>query len=381
VVWRKRALLLGSPVALAAFVLAACSIYDPSLLAPLPDAAPVADAGPEGATPDADTCAHATAPAPPAADDGTANLDLVFAADSLQLLEAKTPLGLDLDHVCTCPGPEACRSVSTPTKVHCDDDAGRDNSGGQTIATFSSVSDTFNETLVNQRIRSGASSILLRVRGYNGGANDTSVTAILYKSTGIQPIDDAGTTMAPRFDGTDRWQLDPGSIVGGGTATGVDCDGNPQCIALTFDQKAYVTDHVLVMRINVVLPLGAGTQLDLTNATVTGRLAPMGNSFTVVDGNIAGRWKANKVLEIVGNAKSPAGPGLLCNDLATYQQIKQLVCGAADLPSDPSQDRTDVACDALSLGLAFTASPARLGTVAPVSTDAPPCGAFTDTCK
>jgi hypothetical protein len=141
--------LLASPVALAALVLAACSIYDPSLLAPLADATPAVDAGPEATTPDADTCVHAAAPRPPAADDGTATLDIVFAADSLQLLEAKTPLGLDLDNLCTCPGPEACRSVSTPPKAHCDDDAGRDNSGGQTIATFSTVSDTFNETLVN----------------------------------------------------------------------------------------------------------------------------------------------------------------------------------------------------------------------------------------
>lgn len=363
--------------------MAACSIYDPSLLAPAPSPT-VADGGDASAeaAPDADSCPHASAPLPPVADDGTATLDLVFVTDSFQLLQAKTPLGLDLDGVCTCPGPEACRSVTSPPKPHCDDDAGRDNSGGATIATFASVSESFNEDAINARLRSGGSSLLLRIKGYNGGANDTQVTAIVYKSSGLQPAGDGGTPAPPKFDGTDRWLLDPVSIVGGATATGIDCEGNPQCIALTFDPKAYVADHVLVMRVDLALPIGAGSQLDVTNAWVTARLVQRGTTFALEQGNIAGRWRADKVLAIVANAASPAGPGPLCNDKATYQIIKQLVCGAADLPSDPALDRTDVPCDALSLGLGFTASAARLGKVSPATTDTPPCGAtWIDSCK
>ena len=365
-----------------AAIVAACSIYDPSLLAPIAaaDASSPLDGG-EASTPDADSCPHAFPPPAPAADDGTAALDLVFVLDSVRLLQSQTPLGYDLDGVCTCPGPEACKSVGAPPKAHCDDDAGRDNSGGATLATFATVSDGFNEDAINVRLRSGESSILLRVRGYNGGANDTQVTAIVYRSTGVEPTNDSGTTAPPKFDGTDRWSLDPSSIVGGATAAGLDCEANPDCIALAFDPKAYVTDHVLVTRADILLRTGNGTQIDLTNTVLTARIVPRGASLALAEGSIAGRWRSDRLLAMVANSDSPAGPGPICNDTATYESIKQLVCGAADLPSDPALDRTDVPCDALSLGLAFTAVPARLGRVAAVNTDTPPCGAWADSCK
>lgn len=379
---RRRAFLFGSSVAIGTAIVAACSIYDPSLLAPIAaaDASSPLDGG-EASTPDADSCAHASPPLAPAADDGTAALDLVFVLDSVQLLEAKTPLGYDLDGVCTCPGPEACKSASTPPKAHCDDDAGRDNSGGATLATFATVSDGFSEDAINARLRSGESSILLRLRGYNGGANDTQVTAIVYRSSGVEPTNDSGTSAPPKFDGTDRWLLDPSSIVGGSTAAGLDCEGNPSCIALTFDPKAYVTDHVLVTRADILLRTGNGTQIDLTNTVLTARIVPRGASLALAEGSIAGRWRSDRLLAMVANSDSPAGPGPICDDTATYESIKQLVCGAADLPSDPALDRTDVPCDALSLGLAFTAVPARLGKVSAPSTDTPPCGAWVDSCK
>jgi hypothetical protein len=45
----------------------------------------------------------------------------------------------------------------------------------------------------------------------------------------------------------------------------------------------------------------------------------------------------------------------------TYQLVSSGVCSQADIESSPANDGKGLPCDALSLGLGFTASPAQLG--------------------
>ena len=52
--------------------------------------------------------------------------------------------------------------------------------------------------------------MLLEIPDYNGTENDPVVTVKYYMSNGLNPDADGGIP-TPKFDGTDRWTIDPSS--------------------------------------------------------------------------------------------------------------------------------------------------------------------------
>lgn len=371
-------------------------MYDASLLLPAP---PIADAGSDVTSdPDADAGPPlARWPARPARDDATGDLEIVLAVRSVLFGDTDDAGGVtayDLDGVQTCPGPGSCKPFGN--KDRCDDALGRDNSGGKLVAEIGSFTSEFSPARVNQRLGAGEYGALLRVRGYNGGRNDTKVAVALYGSLGTEPSADAGrdagdaaapaARAVPIWNGNDRWEVETGLVLGGVGLIGTDCTARPdECVPTYSDANAYVAEGVLVATLDIPLRFGtsAGSNLNLnlTNGFVVARLDKKGAGY-VLDGSIGGRWATSRLLTSLGTVNDPFGPGKLCGSNPTYQNLKQLICPAADIMTDPARDNHGDACDAMSVAIGFTAESAKLGRVVQPPPTQEPCGAgYTDSCK
>jgi hypothetical protein len=359
-----------------------CAVYGPSLLG-------TADGGMDGGPSDAGdeqaVCNSATYPPRPMADDpdgGDAG-DIVLAIRSIRFdvdAGGGNLLGWDLDRVCTCPGKPSCNPGDA--QVVCDDPNGRDNSGGLLLQNFMAFAGSaFDAQKLNARINAGDFTMLVRIRDWNGTANDTRVTGELFLSNGMKGSEDGGTPQTPKWDGTDSWTLDPNTLFGG---TG------PPYIPLpdSVDVAAYVTNGLMVaalneVSLNLVASSGSGSlKIGITGAVITGHLTPAGGGlWKMDDGLIAGRWATRRFLTSFATIKDPLGTGYLCGDSGTYQSIKKLICNARDISALVQNDNTGAPCDAVSISFGLTAAPALLGNLNPKPPPAQPCGSmWTDEC-
>jgi hypothetical protein len=352
-------------------VLGSCAVYDSSLLI---DAS--ADVVPGEAGADVDPCSHAEPPPRPAADDPTdaSDIEFVTVLTSIDFGLDGGVFGFDLDHTCTCPGPESCVPQKGVTAKHCDDDAGRDNAGGGLIQTFSALTPQLSTAALDTHVGQGQFSLAVRVRNYNGTLNDTQIALAAFTSNGTLPLTDAGLNPVPKHDGTDQWGIDPLSLVG----------TPPPYVAVNEDDSAYVAGGVVVA--SVAFPFGLGTTfgenfLRLDGALLVGAITkgPLGYSIT---GVVTGRWDTRNLLTGMQGIKDPFNAGqFLCGTDSTYQAFKGAICAASDISRIGSNDNTGAPCDALSLALGFTTEPALLGPLYPNKIGTTPCGAtYSDQC-
>jgi hypothetical protein len=377
----------------------ACAIYDNSLLLPESAAfdggdleAGAADGGVDGGHDDAG-CQLFGAPPPPTTNDGKENLDVTFAMAAFRLVpngtasvnHPKAPVAMDLDRRCTCPGPPSCTSPAA--KPDCDSDGGGDDATGDMWATFASLAPSqFNDDSLNAGLRLGYNGLLIRMRGYNGGKNDTQVTLIAYESPGTPGVEMKTPTL-PKYDGTDVWTVSPASLVGGtGVDAGAGCEGNDTaCLPLAFDTNAYVSNGVVVGHVNIPVTAGgvsAKLRVSLTDVVVVAPLIFDGKSYRVDEGQFAGRWEASAFLSSLQSVPDPLdGTQGLCGMSPTYINVKSMACSKRDIVSDPSKDNMGTPCDALSVTVSFSAVQAHLGPIAQGAPLSQRCGAgWSDSC-
>jgi hypothetical protein len=339
---------------------AACAIYDSSLLLPTPgqgdgslldgasqDGASALDAGPDSADP----CNHMLPPERPDGGDGADDVAMTFAFNGV---DVGLGVPLDLDRTCTCPGPSSCTQPSGSASA-CDGTRGQDDSFTQVFAEVGFPKASF--------ASSNSENMLLIVKNYNGTANDPAVTVSFVLSSGLEGIrfPDAGPKQAAH-DGTDEWTVDPDTLFGGIGQTLLDtktkCDP-ATCIGDKRDSNAYVRDGVLVASFDG-LPSPANMDpgrlvFDLNSVVITARIVPGdGGAAALVDGGLSGRWAITPLLH---NLFRLAG----CVDNANYQAFHGIICKHIDVASSPAQDNTGVACDAVSTALGFSAVAARGG--------------------
>ncbi len=323
-----------------------------------------------------DPCRHASPPPAPTTDDGTSDLNLYLAMRTIDLGvrfhdDAGPPpsIGFDIDGLCTCPAPKPC-APPVATAKQCDDDAGRDNSLSKILQTFAeSSSGVFNQKTYNDAIDQGLNSLVLRVSGYNGGANDTKVTVAVFVSNGTMPTADGGAPPPPTWNGTDVFTLDQGSVIGpvsGATAT-------PEY----FDINAYVTNHVLVAHVDFPLRIvGTGTfgalTVSITGAVLVGELKPEGAAFRLDNAVLAGRWATTNIAAALAELPDMNG-GFTCPGTQTFMQVKPLLCNGADIFTDLVQMDPRASCDALSVGFGLTAYPIVMGPRTARAPSASPC--------
>jgi hypothetical protein len=356
-------------------VIASCSIYDSSLLVGGSPDVVVADSGA-----DVDPCDHAEPPSRPATDDPSdaggatyvlalSNVDFDLTGDG-----GKPPVGLDLDHTCTCPAPTSC-VPATNAGPQCDDSRGRDNAGGTLIKNFSQLtSSELNANKVNSNIGKGVNSMILVLANYNETPNDTNVSLGVLVSNGTVPLDDAGTNPIPQHDGKDQWGIDPSSLVGSA----------PPYVAVNEDDAAYVTNGVLVAHVSFPFGLGPSVGanfLRVDGAYLIGTLTKTATGYALV-GYVTGRWDTRNILTGMAGMHDPFNAGqFLCGSDSTYQALKAAICAGSDIARDSTSDNTNAPCGALSLAVGVTAEPAQLGGVLPGNPRPTPCGqTYSDQC-
>lgn len=366
--FRGAAALFGALAVAGAVVGVACSVYDSSLLLPAPGdsgSPDVVEAGApdvreaEAAPP---VCPEVFPPPPPAMDDPSDAGDQTFVV-ALHTLNVGigdagvAGLGYDLDDVYTCcdGGPESCKAAVTGA-THCDTSGGRDDSSGLLLGGLAKVDSTaFNTGSINQNLEQGVYSVLVQVQHYNGTPNDTSVAVSIFASTGV--VGDAGAA----WDGGDIWTVN--------SAFAVNDSGPP--LPNHFDPNAYVSDGTLVMQVDFPLALGTtstgGLDVNLTAGHITASVISAGNgTYALRDGQIVGRWNAGDILTAVQSLRILGGT--VCPGSMAYSLVKSQICQYADIMTDPTKDMTGATCDALSLGMGYTADPAILGPIVPGTT-------------
>ncbi len=335
------------------------------------------------AVPDA-RCALKHAPGRPTTPDTASAPTVVFAMDSLQFDDqsAGFPLGFDLDDACTCPEDDTCAPPDGGDR-RCDRSEGRDNAFGP---LFGQVLDQFgSRDFATQRIRDGNYGAIISLSQWNQQPNDPLVTIGFFTSGGLDTPPDAGKSK-PRFDGTDRWTIDPESLLGGDQLIGEDCHTSTRCVPLYADLKGYVKDDQLVAQIDrapfVVSTKTGRFEVELTSVILTAHIVREGGILRLERGELVGRSASGRLLAAIGQLQDPLGAdGGLCHSVTTYAFAKSTICDAVDIAAAPADDKTGKSCTALSGGLGFTAVQALGGTVFSTVRDPNPCASFTDTCQ
>jgi hypothetical protein len=354
------------------------------------DRVPPDDGGDDGdAAPDAPAeggCAHAVPPGPPSTDDTPdggdgGGVDLVMAMDSLdfgskpsmtgQQFDPNDPLGFDLDGVCTCidDGGPSC----TSKMVTCDTAGGRDESANVLLAQLGNADGHLSQANLVADLRSGQFGMLVHVQGYNGLANDQAVTVDFFPSPGTTR-DMSGNPIPPNFDGQDQWLVTNASVLAG---------SKPNYTSFYEDNHAYVNNHVLVTQLTMGFPLlirpdtgGNDNPITfvLSTFTATARLVQGdAGGWTLQEGTVGARWPTTAALYAFHVLADLDGGGL-CGSNISYQFLQGQICSSPDIAADPGNDNKGTACNALSMGLGFTASPALFGdefTPTIVPTDCP----------
>jgi hypothetical protein len=311
-------------------------------------------------------CKPASYPPPPAVQDAGGAIDFVTAMHSVDLGDTGTVVGLDLDGKCTCEGDgPSCRHPDWIKEDLCDGPDGRDAQSALLFKEFSfATSGSIGTAGFSSGCASGTWSMLIRVRGYNGKADDDQVQVSLFPSAGLDKA-----ARPAKWDGTDAWPVPPTALADGGKTV-----DEPRYV----DAKAYVTSGHLVTSMPESEMYLAGSNAYLPIRFIAGflvaRIVPVGQTFGLRDGILAARWKTADIFDSVHAVRIKGSP--LCTDSPLYAPVKHQICNFIDIYSGIATPTTT--CDSISVGLAFTADPAKLGPIQALPTPPQGCPAATD---
>lgn len=325
-----------------------------------------ADAGEDGG------CGHATVPLPAAADNEGGppadTTEFVVALHAIRLVNGPggTDLGLDLDRFCSCQGESgSCvppKGQDPDSGVACDLAQGRDN---QMPILFSALGAAFQlpdlSPLYSDFAHNGGWSLLMRIRNYNGQANDPQVHVAWYAASAD------GNKMPPnpppKWDGTDMWPIVEDSVdldAGDGGPFGFD---TPRY----FDNNAYVVDNKLVFSLPSNRISIAGGQSRFAVKIVTGTAIAdiqknaMGQ-YVLRNGVLAGRIPVADLFQMLSDFRTDQGSAICAND-QFYKLAKYAFCTGLDIQTGPAVPQ--LPCDAASIAIGFDSDPAQLGYVIP----------------
>ena len=294
----------------------------------------------------ADPCTSTNVPPPPTNADTDTKRDIVFALSNIDFaIDGTFRYGLNLDQRCTCPAADACQRPRGADAA-CDSPRGVDSALTPLLGTLRRF-EVLDQTTLNEALRTGTSGALMRIEGYNGLADDPRVVVSVYGSTGSEE--------RPTGRPEDRWKVDEASLAGG-----------VAYLPSYRDETAYVSGSRLVATFDFPIDIGGAPsqpplRADLQAGIIVADIGPGGESL---DGVIAGRWPTKSILRDIESFPDPLAPTqTICGDSGTYDLVRKLVCGAADIPSAPTSDGQGRACDALSVHINFKALRASFGNV------------------
>lgn len=380
----SRALLGVGFVGLWAFF--ACNTYEKSLLDPIPGSNVQPKNGVGWWSKD-DGRGCFTAGSPKASDrppsDGEGDVGAILVAvDTMRLgsvneqnvvdINAWKDFGLDIDGVCTasdtCELPDLAPSCKPgATALPRDGNLCRDNTFGRLEYTASLVPEVsakygLSHDKLNCDLCVGHYNFLLRISGYNGKPNDDRVRIDLYPSPGLEkplPWDCTDPTWRTRpcFQPDMPWTIQSDKVT--------EPHGGPDLPASTIvDDNAYVREGYLFITMPedtlFWLPGTKGTAvaypLRIRKGIVTGKIERGTDGvWRIKDGIIAGRTLGEDMKQsfrYIGFCES--------TDPENFQLMTTFIDGNLDVLANGNSD-SNTPCDAMSVGIAFTALQAKAG--------------------
>lgn len=309
-------------------------------------------------------CIRATYPPPPTTGDGPSMDDLVVAFHSIDMGDTvgADPPGLDLDFTCTCFEEAGDTCTTGASKPRCDGPGGVDNAGSK---LFQLVVDYLGDTYFGSDYYSSSAdigewSLLVRISGYNGTPDDPEVGVALFVSPGME------MAAVPKWDGTDAWPISDDTVGASGTTD------EP----IHVSNGAYVAEGTLVATMpSAAINLSGGTStitVRILGGVISGKLLVEPFGARIEGGVIAARWAVKDVFAALSSYRGPNDSKLCKDGSFVYNAVKSRVCGAQDILTDPLLPAS-APCDALSLGIGFTADPALLGPVVPAAVPSDGC--------
>jgi hypothetical protein len=338
-------------------LLPACQVYDPQLV--------TRDTGPT-------VCETLRPPARPTTADGTTGPEVTFGLRRVFLDQGGLweSTGFDIDGYCTS-APAFDGECNSGGPGQRDGNTGIDNVFGQSLYPLVESAVPGLEAMAVAAQEEGRGMPLLRIRDWNGTANDPQVEiAIAQAVFGTSAEAPGGGPPAVTILSETEWTLMDGSPVPLPA-----WDGNdylwPRTDAflagdieqpLIVDDTAYIVDNTFVARlpdrIDIIFPTDdIGVLVRLTGAIATGRLSDDGLSLDPV--TVAGRWRISDLLstaENIGICRGTAEYNLLANQLERISDVRSM----PPAPGDPITD-----CDAVSIGVTFLGSRVTLVTPTP----------------
>ena len=360
-----------------------CSVFDPALIEAAEDAGPDddrdgggggdVDLGPQGI---GCTMGRRVAPArPPASTEGEDLEEIVFGLKEV-LLDQPDPvwqdIGLDLDGYCSdLPVPVGeCVPPSDTATLIADGDQGIDNAFGAELYPLVELVFPDLQATVRTSSEQGLGVVAIRLRGYNGQADDPRVDATLSQSTtafagsadeqeppsytivDYRPFEaDMTTPMAPpAWDGNDWLVLREDTFFSGDLEQ-----------PLVRDSNAYVVGRTLVMtlpaRVDIVFAgPDNGITVRLTDARAIGTLS---EDLTRLENvTFAGRWP---VIDLLRTTESLG----VCEGDPEFDIFRRKLDSAADIRTTPGTGGEGAECDALSVGVKFEGYRSRIAGLTP----------------
>ncbi len=312
-----------------------------------------------------DVCEHTSYPEPPKDHDLGGEQEFVVAMNSIGLGETlETRVGVDLDRQCTCLGEgPSCVAPPNAGDNECDFDGGVDSNFSRLMTLLAAFSSgTISSSAYSQGALDGRWSVLLRVRGYNGAVDDDQVEVAVFTTPGFPPDE------VPLWDGTDEWPIASTSVGASGSTE------EPKFVSLS----GYVRDGILVAPLPS-LPLIFNTgfsylPFDITGGFIMGTIVEQAGETALTNGLIAGRFTMESMFQSLSEFRNGAGMPI-CRGDSYYDSVKILVCNLRDISSEVPGP--GASCDSISMGVGFTAQPAKLGAVGDNLAPSPGCPAET----
>jgi hypothetical protein len=317
----------------------------------------------DGFVPGADSCPAKRIPDVPTNRASGSGAERLGAMSALHFLspEGATPLGYDLDKLCTCPAKRACSNPQA-TDLQCDlSDKGIDNAAGGVLPTlFPPEADG----LLQQALAVGLNGLVVRIQGWDGSADDPDVDVSIYNVVGLKGAEGGASA---KFDGNDEFIVDDKSLIAGAypgsnyTDTSAFVVKGVLVASFDFDFRLAVPNIA-----NAAVPPGVA-EIPFTSAHLIGKIERVGTAgLRMTDAQFVGRLPVERVLAQLPHVG-------LCGDSPAFAKVKERACAVLDLPANPASDGKNVPCDAMSFGMGVTISPAKLGGHAPAGPTMSPC--------
>lgn len=367
-------------------LLSACKVFDPSLVevdggvdagtdvAELPDV-PV---GTDANTPDSgpiieDGCegmAQVLPPRPTMPD--SSGDEVVIGLHELLLRQDGDRwrmIGRNLDGFCSLPPVPLveCQPRNEESQPQIDGVGGIDNAfGGSFFDLVNATAPELDET-AREASSQGTGALALRIRGYNGEADDPRVeVAVLQSVYGIGGTEGEDEPPAHQVIEFGAYEADGMTRMPFPVWEGNDWlfpraenfyDENPETPVVVAND-AYVAGGILVIAIEDNVPFNfasavIGISVKLTDARIVVGIGP-GTDMTG-RAQLSGRWKVQEMLQ---SARTLG----ICPGSPQYDILARRIDTLADVLSRPGDDNT-IACDAMSAGVEWNIAEARLGSL------------------